>query len=88
MLRQEIVEEGMHPETFEGALLYANRHLAWLKHVQGRTWTAACSNDWHLRSEWDCHIEVQELRNKGFLFTEQGEIEHIVDLSTLTLVQR
>ena len=87
-LRQAIIEAGIHPDSREGALLYELRHRAWLKQVKGRTWSATCSNDWHLRSEYECHIDVRTLRMKGYLYKEEDDLEHIVDLSTLTLVQR
>ena len=87
-LRQAIVETGIHPDSREGALLYEVRHRTWLKQVKGRTWSAACSNDWHLRPPWECHNDVWNLHQKGYLFKEEGDLEHIVDLSTLTLLQR
>ena len=74
-----------------GRNLLANRFEAWERRVQGRTWTAACSNDWYHRMEWSDSPEDEDLRwlqSDMSLYKNKGDkIEHIIDTSTLTLLQ-
>ena len=65
------------------------RYGAWLKRVRGRTWSAECKDDWHM---WpletiEANSDLHYLLSDGTVYKEKGEkIDHIVDLSTLTLL--
>jgi hypothetical protein len=68
-----------------------DRLKAWRKRVRGRTWTAACKDDWHTwpLSKITANRDLYDLLADETVYKEKGEkIDHIIDLSTLTLLLR
>ena len=89
VLRQECIEEGVQ-RLDELHNTIQVRFRAWEKLVQGHVWSAACSNDWNM---WPLEkIEANYERYRLFscdvcLFWATWKIDHVVDLSTLKLLQ-
>jgi hypothetical protein len=91
VIKQELIEEGMDPASREFEQAWLVRHEAWQKLVQGRTWTAVCANDWNMwpiekiRADYD--LSVLFFEEDYVDRAECEKIDHIVDLSTLTLLR-
>ena len=66
-----------------------NRFHAWERRVEGRTWTAVCKDDWHMRpaNSDDDDIRLWVLAGEPVYIKNHDTIGHIVDLSTLTLME-
>ena len=90
-LEPEIADEGVVPDSQEFDDACYARRKAWETLVKCRTWTAACSNDWNM---WPLE-KIRSNSDLRWLFVVDGcekkkkgdKIDHIVDLSTLTLLQ-
>ena len=74
---------------------YANRYTSWTLSVRGRTWSAVRPDGWNKRdfrrSDFpECEYEdLRRLEGNDSVYKERGEkIDHIADLSTLTLFPR
>ena len=67
-----------------------DRLEAWSNRVRGRTWSAECKDDWHMwpLSKIKANSDLYSLIADEIVYKEKGEkIDHIVDLSTLTLLR-
>ena len=67
------------------------RFVAWRKRVRGRTWSAACTDEWNTwpLEKIEVNRDLYELycRERSLYFRKYEKIDHIVDLSTLSLLQ-
>ena len=71
--------------------VYEARFDRWKQSVRGRNWTAECADDWHMwpRAKIEANPTLSWLFfSEGYVTKQKGEkIDHIVDLSTLTLLR-
>ena len=90
VLKQELIEEGMDPYSRELEQTVSTKLRAWKKLGVGRTWTAACKDDWNrwpMTSIRLWHDLYDLMRGSHMLVARNRRIDHIVDLSTLTLLR-
>jgi hypothetical protein len=83
--------EAGYPEDYD---YVTDRFHRFQQSVQGHTWTAACASDWYKRDirrsdfselEYD---DLSRLEGGESVYKDRGQkIDHIVDLSTLTLLR-